>query len=224
MSDEMNEELELVARLERGVAGSQEALEAKLGSLLAVERASAADLIDDVVRAAQAGSDPAMDVLLRTIAQHRLVHAPIRKYLINEADIDDVEQAVLATVATKLDKFEGKSRFTTWLYRVASNEALMLVRSRSRRPNASEELGEEDYKAGYIARVSSMVANRDAVDAAVQALDEIYRVPLLLREYEQLDYQEIANRLDIPVGTVRSRLNRARKDVAELLRAGGLGH
>lgn len=163
-------------------------------------------LIDDLAAAASTSLD-AMEVLLGLIQSHRLAQPGIRRLVVNEADVDDIEQAVLAVVALKVAQFRGDARFTTWLHQVASNEAKMFVRSKSRRPVETVVAAPER---GYLARLSSIVGDRDVIERALDALPHHYRETLILRELEQLDYVEIAARLDLPVGTVRSRLHKAR--------------
>jgi RNA polymerase sigma-70 factor, ECF subfamily len=166
--------------------------------------------------AARAVGEPAaMDVLLALIVQHGLSRGAIRRMLIDEHDIADAEQATLAVVALRVDTYEQRARFTTWLHEVAANEARMLIRSRSRRP--STPVAEPDHSP-FLARMSTLVANRDLIDRAMADLPESLREPLRLREVEGLDYEEIGRVLGVPVGTVRSRLSRARAALADSVR------
>lgn len=167
-------------------------------------------LVDELAAAAS-DSPEALEVLLGLIQLHQLAQPAIRRLVVNETDVDDIDQAVLAVVALKVAQYRGEARFTTWLHQVASNEAKMFIRTRSRRPTTSTtELPER----GYLARLSSILGDRDAIARALQALPNHYRETLVLREVKQLDYQEIAARLDVPIGTVRSRLHKARELMA----------
>ncbi len=164
----------------------------------------------------QAQSDPeAYDFLLKAIQEHRLAHPAVRKILLSETAIEEAVQATLAMVALKLHLFEGKSLFATWLYRVASNEAKRVVRSEAR----TQRINEAALEPSYLSRLSSLVANREVVFDVMGKIDPVYSEPLRLREMDALTYEEIASKLDIPVGTVRSRLNRARRMVAAELKS-----
>jgi RNA polymerase sigma-70 factor (ECF subfamily) len=162
----------------------------------------------DALAAHSDGDPDALGALLRLVLEHGLCRPALRKILVAEHDLEDAEQATLAVVAHRIGQFEGRARFTTWLHQVAVNEARMLIRARARRP--SEPLAEEPAGSAYVTRLSTFVANRMMVRQAVDALPEEFRAPLILREYDGLSYEEIAARLDCPVGTVRSRLSRAR--------------
>lgn len=176
--------------------------------------AAAEDLLDEL--AGRAPLEPAaLDVLLELVDRHGLARPAIRTLLITDADVDDVQQAVLAVIALRIRQFEGRSRFSTWLHRVAVNEAKMLIRSRQRRPAVPVA---EPRPAPFLARLSTLTADRDLLDRAIADLPEKLRAPLELRELHQLDYGEIALELDLPVGTVRSRLNRARSFLTARLR------
>jgi RNA polymerase sigma-70 factor, ECF subfamily len=174
----------------------------------------AARLLDDL--ASRADRDAAaLGALLRLVLEHGLSRPALRTVLLDGYDIEEAEQSTLAVVAHRIVQFEGRARFTTWLHRIAVNEARMLVRSRARRP--SVPLSEEPAVSAYLTRLSTLVADRVAVRQAIDALSEEYREPLVLREYDGLSYDEIAARLDCPVGTVRSRLSRARAALSAAL-------
>lgn len=171
------------------------------------------DTLDELAR--QASLDPdAMELLLFLIDAHGIARSALHRVLINAQDIEDAEQAVMAAVAFKVGQFEGRSRFSTWLTQVARNEAKMLLRSRSRRP---ADLVADPEPSPFLARLSTLVADRDVVHRALDQLDEHHRRPIELREIDGLDYMEIARVLDIPLGTVRSRLSRARAMLVEAL-------
>lgn len=93
----------------------------------------------------------------------------------------------------------------------------MLIRSRERRPSTPVA---DPEPAPFLARLSTLVADRDLIDRALGELPDTYRRPLELREIDGLDYEEIAATLDINIGTVRSRLNRGRSMLASALGAG----
>lgn len=173
------------------------------------------ELLDEL--AARAGSDEvALSALLSLIDRHGLARAALRRTLVDNDDVDEAEQSTMAVVAFKIDSFDGRARFTTWLYQVARNEAKMLIRSRSRRPATPVA---EPELTPFLARLSTLLANRDVIDRAFEALPEEYRRPLRLREFDGLEYDEIAATLGIPIGTVRSRLSRGRARLVEQLRS-----
>ncbi|MEE8600793.1 sigma-70 family RNA polymerase sigma factor [Euzebya tangerina] len=162
--------------------------------------------------AAAAGTSPhALAALLMTLDRHRVARPALHRVLIAPTDIDEAEQATLAAVALGIGQFDGRSAFTTWLHTVASNEARMVLRSRQRRP---AEPVAEPTPAPFLARLSSVLADRDLITRTLATLPETQAEPIRLRELEGLEYEEIARRLDIPIGTVRSRLSRARAALA----------
>ena len=129
-------------------------------------------------------------------------------------DALDATQEAMIAVARGIGRFDGRSSFTTWLYRVSTNAALDEGRRKSRRPVPVEELPEP---AGGGSSVESRVSARIDVDTALQSVPEEFRVAVVLRDLCDLDYAEIAAVLDIPPGTVRSRIARGRRVLAEVL-------
>ena len=155
------------------------------------------------------------DALLRVIERHGLARPALFRLLIDADDIGDAEQATLVAVGLGLDNFAGTSRFTTWLHQVATNEAKMLIRSRERRPTTAVA---EPTTAPFLARLSTMLADRDLVDRALAELPDDLRHTITLREIDGLDYADIASELGVEIGTVRSRLHRARARLVDELR------
>lgn len=176
---------------------------------------SRAHTVLDTLAQAASTDTAALDALLCLIDRHGLSRPALRRILIAIDDVADAEQSTLAVVATKVGQYHGSARFTTWLHQVASNEAKMLIRARERRPSSAAE---EPPVAPFLARLSTMLANRDVIERAFVALPDDYRNVLVRREIDGLDYEEIAATLGIPIGTVRSRLSRARAMLVELLR------
>ncbi|HHK40848.1 MAG TPA: RNA polymerase sigma factor [Planctomycetaceae bacterium] len=133
--------------------------------------------------------------------------------LVGAQDAADVTQNVFLQAFRRLDQFQGASKFETWLYRLAVNESLQFLRRRQRRrwlPLASEPEADRD-------RSRSALEARELLDQALSEIDPELRAIFLLREWEQMSYEEIAESLDIPAGTVGSRLNRARKQLQSVL-------
>ena len=171
--------------------------------------------------AANSGDRGALEVLL---ARHfDRVHAICRRITGHPEDALDATQEALIAVTRGLHRYDGRALFTTWLYRVATNAALDELRRRKRRPEPAE-LDEERFAGGAAggavraAPVESVVAARLDVDAALAALSPEFRAAVVLRDLCDLDYAEIAEILDVPMGTVRSRIARGRAAIADHLR------
>ena len=169
---------------------------------------------DDRALAAAAGQGDrrALDQLLARHADR--VHAVCRRVVGNPDDALDATQEALIAVARGIGRYDGRAAFTTWLYRVATNAALDELRRRARRPTPVEELPEPPPRRS--SDDERVVARLD-VDAALADLPEDFRVAVVLRDLCDLDYAEIAVALDVPPGTVRSRIARGRAALAAAL-------
>jgi RNA polymerase sigma-70 factor (ECF subfamily) len=162
-------------------------------------------------RAAQ-GDHAALDQLLRR--HTNLVHGVCRRVLGNAEDALDATQEALLLIARKIHTFDGRARFSTWCYRVATNAALDEARRRNRRPRPVEALPDT----GTPDRApDAAVADRLDIDAALSTLSPDYRAAVALRDLIGMDYAEIAEVLDLPPGTVRSRISRGRAALADVL-------
>jgi RNA polymerase sigma-70 factor (ECF subfamily) len=166
--------------------------------------------------AANAGDRGALEVLL---ARHLdRVHAICRRVTGHPEDALDATQEALIALTRGLHRYDGRALFTTWLYRVATNAALDELRRRKRRPEPAE-LSDDRPVAGTVGGgVESVVAARLDVDAALAGLSPEFRAAVVLRDLCDLDYAEIADILDVPIGTVRSRIARGRAAIADQLR------
>lgn len=179
--------------------------------------------LDDraLVSAAQAGDRAALDTLLRR--HHDRIHALCRRLAGNEADALDATQEALIAIARGLRRFDGRAAFSTWAYRVTTNACLDELRRRRRRPTPGlpEDLddlgGHQRHALGAPAPGIEGLADRLAIDTALSRLPEEFRVVVVLRDLCDLDYAEIAAVLDIPPGTVRSRIARGRSQLADHL-------
>ena len=166
---------------------------------------------DLVLKRAQKGDKGAIDALLRQ--HYESVRAVCHRIVLNSADADDATQMALIAIVRGLPQFDRRSSFQTWIYRIATNAALDEVRRIQRRPIPAEEKVLEQSSAG----------THDAVDvqmlmkASLEEIPEDYRVVLVLRHIADLEYEEIASIVDIPVGTVRSRLARGRAQLTEIV-------
>ena len=162
-----------------------------------------------------------MEVLLR---RHQLrVFRICRRLCPSEPDALDATQHALVTIARRIDRFDGRAAFTTWLYRVTTNACLdELRRHRRQAPVLDPVEVRADERAdgggqGRHADPADLVADRMAIDDALAALTPEFRAAVVLRDVGGLEYAEIAEVLEVPVGTVRSRIARGRAQLADLL-------
>lgn len=166
----------------------------------------------ELAAAAADGDRAALETLLGRHVDR--VVAICRRVLADPDDALDASQEALIAIARGITRFDGRSRFTTWLYRVATNAALDEARRRGRRPRASGELPEQP--SGDPA-VDTAVVDRLDVDAALLSIPPEFRAAVALRDLSGLDYAEIASILGVPPGTVRSRIARGRAALADRL-------
>jgi RNA polymerase sigma-70 factor, ECF subfamily len=194
-----------------------------------------ADVSDlSLVRRVQRGDKGAFDALVLKY-QHKLVKLVMR-YVRNPAEAEDIAQEAFIKAYRALPQFRGDSAFYTWLYRIAINTAKNAVVSRDRSPveyDLDRSNTDESYDMQGRMKDSETPEGlvltdeiRSTVNAAIDALPEDLRTAIVLRELEGLSYEEIAAAMACPVGTVRSRIFRAREAIDRRLREvfeGGLG-
>ena len=195
-----------------------------------------ADVSDlSLVRRVQRGDKGAFDALVLKY-QHKLVKLVMR-YVRNPAEAEDIAQEAFIKAYRALPQFRGDSAFYTWLYRIAINTAKNAVVSRDRSPieynidrnDATEESYDMQGRMKDSETPEGLVLTdeiRSTVNAAIDALPEDLKTAIVLRELDGLSYEEIAAAMDCPVGTVRSRIFRAREAIDRRLREvfeGGLG-
>jgi RNA polymerase sigma-70 factor, ECF subfamily len=175
----------------------------------------------ELVAAAANGDRAAVEALLRS--HYDLVHQLCHRMCADRGDAEDATQEALIAIARGLSGFDGRARITTWMYRVATNACLDQLRRRARRPAllapANDDAGQDrlqllaaDGAAPEHAAVLSELRVR--LRAALDELPEEFRVAVVLRDLLDLDYAEIAAVLELPVGTVRSRISRGRSRLA----------
>ena len=174
---------------------------------------------DQLISRTLAGEREAFGDLVRQY-QDRLYNGVV-KILRNEAEAEDTVQEAFILALTKLNTFQGKSGFYTWLFRIAYNAAI--TRIRKRKPtmsldglaNESQMQLPSDQPPPEAEMVRLERAER--LMSALGQMSEEHRSILVLREMEEMDYSAISEVLELPVGTVRSRLHRARLQLKDIL-------
>ncbi|HTT05995.1 MAG TPA: RNA polymerase sigma factor RpoE [Steroidobacteraceae bacterium] len=179
-----------------------------------------------LVRRVQRGERGAYDLLVLKY-QHKVVKLVMR-YLRDPADAEDVAQEAFIKAYRALPQFRGDSAFYTWLYRIAINTAKNALAARDRNPVTYDlDLQGNDESTDMVGRLKDPETPeglalteeiRATVNAAIGELPEDLRTAIVLRELEGMSYEEIAQSMDCPVGTVRSRIFRAREAIDRRLR------
>ena len=178
-----------------------------------------------LVARVQKGDKGAFDLLV--IKYQYKVHAIISRYVKDIDEVNDVMQEAFIKAYRALEGFRGESAFYTWLYRIAVNTAKNYLIARNRRPPAFDiNVDDSDYseenKQLHNVDSPENILYRDelqsVISAAIKNLPEDLRTALILREFEDLSYEEIADIMDCPVGTVRSRIFRARESLEEKIK------
>jgi len=149
-----------------------------------------------------------------------MIHSICRRIAGNDADALDATQESLIAIVKGLHRFDGRARFSTWAYRVATNACLDELRRRGRRatPGLTEtHAGDSFVSASQPRDPADTVSAKVDIDAALAELPEDFRVAVILRDLVGLDYAEIAEVLDIAPGTVRSRIARGRGRIADII-------
>lgn len=179
----------------------------------------------DLVRRAQRGDRQAFDVLVRKY-QHKIVKL-VARYVHDPTEALDVSQEVFIKAYRALPNFRGDSAFYTWLYRIAINTAKNVLVAQERRPPAEDIDAAQAEQLGTVAQLREvatperMALRGEIEEAILQALEELpedLRTALTLCELEGMSYEEIAQAMGCPVGTVRSRIFRAREAIETKLR------
>lgn len=186
---------------------------------------STQDSDQQLVERVQQGDKKAFDLLVLKY-QHKIVSV-VHRYLRDSADVHDVVQEAFIKAYRALENFRGDSAFYTWMYRIAINTAKNHLISRGRRPPSSDvDLEDAEYFSGndnlqdIETPESTLLCEQlqAAVEKAIEQLPEDLRTAITLREMEGLSYEEIAEVMECPVGTVRSRIFRAREAIDKVVR------
>lgn len=177
-----------------------------------------------IVEKVQRGDKNAFGLLV-TKYQHKVAHL-VSRYVKNSGDVADVTQEAFIKAYRALPNFRGDSAFYTWLYRIAVNSAKNYLVAQGRKPPASDvDADEADFYDGSDALKEQNSPERNLMSQqlekmlfdTVEQLPEDLRMAITLREIEGLSYEDIANVMDCPVGTVRSRIFRAREAIDKVL-------
>ncbi len=178
-----------------------------------------------LVKKVQQGDNRAFDLLVKKY-QHKVMSL-ISRYVKQPGDVADVAQEAFIKAYRALPNFRGDSAFYTWLYRIAVNTAKNHLVSQGRKPPASDIDAEEAeyYEGGAALKDSASPEShmltdeiRNVVIKTIEGLPDDLRQAITLREIEGLGYEEIALEMDCPIGTVRSRIFRAREAIDNQLR------
>jgi RNA polymerase sigma-70 factor (ECF subfamily) len=186
---------------------------------------AAPDNDQQLVKRVQQGDKRAFDLLVLKY-QHKIISV-VHRYVRDSADVHDVVQEAFIKAYRALENFRGDSAFYTWMYRIAINTAKNHLISRGRRPPSTDvDIEDAEYFAGndnlqdFNTPESILFCDQlqAAVENAISQLPEDLRTAVTLREMEGLSYEEIAEIMKCPVGTVRSRIFRAREAIDKVVK------
>lgn len=178
----------------------------------------------DLVRRTQQGDCEAFNLLVKKYQPK--VRRLIGRFIADSAEVEDLSQEAFIKAYRAIAQFQGKSAFYTWLYKIAVNTAKNHLITRRKKRHGTIDLplevekDEKEHAAAFVADfqspedllISQEIAN--TVQKALNKLSDELRLAIELREFEGLAYEEIAKQLNIPIGTVRSRIFRARESIA----------
>ena len=193
---------------------------------------TASDTDQQLVQRAQRGDLRAFDLLV--LKYQGRIAALVSRYLSDAGEVEDVTQEAFIKAYRALGKFRGDSAFYTWLYRIAANAAKNHLVAKGRRPGADATIEDAEGfdEGGLLSESASPEALAmggelaEVVESALNALPDELKAALMLREFDGLSYDDIADVLGCPVGTVRSRIFRAREAIDQRVKeqiSGGSG-
>ena len=193
---------------------------------------TASDTDQQLVQRAQRGDLRAFDLLV--LKYQGRIAALVSRYVSDAGEVEDVTQEAFIKAYRALGKFRGDSAFYTWLYRIAANAAKNHLVAKGCRPGADATIEDAEGfdEGGLLSESASPEALAmgeelaDVVESALKELPDELKAALTLREFDGLSYDEIADVLECPVGTVRSRIFRAREAIDQRVKgqiSGGSG-
>ena len=184
------------------------------------------EIDQELVRRAQSGEKRAFELLV--IKYQRKLARLLGRLVRDQAEVEDVTQEAFIKAYRALPSFRGDSAFYTWLYRIGINTAKNYLVANARRPPTSTTYASEDAEGFEDAdqlrdmnTPENELASKQIAEIVSATMDELpkeLRTAITLREIEGLSYEEIAGIMNCPIGTVRSRIFRAREAIAEKLR------
>ena len=169
---------------------------------------------------AKAGDESALNALVLRYRE-RILNLCFQILRDHDAAEDAAPEVFLKTFA-RMGQFRGEADFGTWLYRIGVTNCLQLQRNFARRQALAPIDPDAEPEAGSSRDFRLDMERRQLLEAALDALPEVLRLPLILREWHSLSYEELADVLEIPVGTVRSRLHEARRKIRSHFEEGEL--
>ena len=170
---------------------------------------------ENIIRAAQNGDMAALEILLDR--HHDRLRAVCARVVGRGADADDATQMALISIVKNLHRFDGRAKFTTWSYRIATNAAIDELRKRQCRSATSIDDEDSHLQIAAEGNLGEATTARLVVNEALEQLPEDFRIPVILRDLCGLDYEQISEVLEIAPGTVRSRIARGRSKLADVI-------
>ena len=190
---------------------------------------TASDTDQQLVQRSQRGDLRAFDLLV--LKYQGRIAALVSRYVSDAGEVEDVTQEAFIKAYRALGKFRGDSAFYTWLYRIAANAAKNHLVAKGRRPGADATIEDAEGfdEGGLLSESASPEALAmgeelaEVVESALNELPDELKAALMLREFDGLSYDDIADVLGCPVGTVRSRIFRAREAVDQRVKGQIIG-
>ena len=171
---------------------------------------------EKLISSAQNGDSKALEILLKN--HYEKIWGICKRLMINDQDALDATQESLIAIATRINKFERRSKFSTWLYRVTTNICFDELRKKSRIP--IPDSGSEKLEISTEPSFENRISDKLLIDEVLNLLPNEYKSVLVLRDLCDLNYDEISEVLNIPIGTVRSRISRGRSAITNYLTNG----
>lgn len=183
---------------------------------------------EELVSQAAGGNDEAFRILVERY--EKTVYNLVLRYLNDPDESFDVAQEVFINLYKNLQKFDPAYKFTTWLYKIASNQALYRYRSRKKRSNILNidhpdveqgTMSAEEHRSFSPEETAIQRDRRAQIGKLLDQLDEKYRMAIILRHYMDMSYEEIQQVMNLPIGSVKTNLFRARAKLRELMDQSG---